>query len=69
MLLGLLSTLGAGFMVSEAGLVATPIAVTAAGAWLGAFLWFVSEVRVALEARRYDDGAAEALQTSSTASG
>jgi len=65
----LLSTLGAGFMVSEAGLVATPIAVTAAGAWLGAFLWLVGEARLAFEARRYDDGAAEALQTSSTASG
>ena len=65
----LLSTLGAGFMVSEAGLVATPIAVTAAGAWLGAFLWLVTELRAALQARRYDDGAAEALQTSSTASG
>jgi len=67
----LLSTLGAAFMVSEAGLVATPIAVTAAGAWLGVFFWLVGEARVALEARRYDDGegVVEALQTSSTASG
>ena len=46
-----------------------PVAVTAIGAWLGALLWFVQELRVALAARRYDDGAAEALQTSSTASG
>ena len=67
----LLSTLGAAFMVSEAGLVATPIAVTAAGAWLGAFFWLVAESRVALVARRYDDGegVVEALQTSNTASG
>jgi hypothetical protein len=65
----LLSTLGAAFMVSEARLIGTPLAVTATGAWLGAFLWFLWELRGAFVARGYDDGVAEALQTSSTASG
>lgn len=64
----LLTTLGAGFIVSEARLLPMPVAVPAAGAWLGAFVWAVLEFRGAIEARRYDDGVAEALQTSSTAS-
>lgn len=65
---GVFTTLGALFMVSEARLVETPFAVPAAAAWLGAFVRLLLEVRSALEARRYDDGVAEALQTSSTAS-
>jgi len=64
----LLTTLGAAFMVSEAKLLPTPVAVPAVGAWLGAFVWLVLEVRSGWEARFYDDGIAEALQTSSTAS-
>jgi hypothetical protein len=64
-----LSTLGALFIVSEARLAPLPIAFTAAAAWLGAFLWLVQEAWSALRARRYDDGAAAALQSSSTASG
>jgi hypothetical protein len=63
-----LTTLGALFMVSEAMLLPFPIAVPAWGAWLGAFVWLVLETRAALEARLYDDGVAEALQTSSTPS-
>jgi len=65
----LFSTLGAGFMASEARLVTGPIGVTAAGAWVGALVWGLHEARAARDAARYDDGVAEALQTSSTASG
>ena len=65
----LLATLGAAFMVSEAGLAPLPIAVPASAAWLGAFVWLVLELRAALDARLYGDGVADALQSSSTASG
>lgn len=64
----LLTTLGGAFMVSEARLLPVPKAVPAVAAWIGAFVWLLLEVRFALEARRYDDGVADALQTSSTPS-
>jgi hypothetical protein len=65
----LAATLGAAFMVSEAGLAPLPLAIPASAAWLGALVWLALELRAALEARRYGDGVADALQSSSTASG
>ena len=65
----LMTTLGAAFMVSEAGLLPMPVGVPFQAAWLGAFVWLVLELRAALEERIYGDGVAEALHSSSTASG
>jgi hypothetical protein len=59
----LLTTIGAAFIVGDAGVADLPVAVTPVAVWLAALFWLAQEARSAFE-----PSAGAGLQTSSTAS-
>ncbi|HKD17746.1 MAG TPA: hypothetical protein VKG23_07735 [Thermoanaerobaculia bacterium] len=61
------TTVGALFIVTAAGLLSLPVAVTATAAWTAALLWFLQEAR--REPVWSEASGAPGLQTSSTPSG